>query len=216
MNLFHNAEPECGRANLELGSSTAPWIAAIGAFRNSIFEVSCSGTILSRSLVVTTAHCLDDSVGILPLYVRVGVTRSDQAGAQDRRIKEVINHPDRNKNNWYYDVALLVLEKELTFSERVSSLCLPERPSTHPGIGETILVQGWEDDKDINGLKVSEAPVTVRSRQECDIRYNSAGLAEVRAFIPKLTNSVLLCADAALDAQQGVCYGDSGGPAFYR
>ena len=228
---------ECGRVNLELGSNlfaitgddseeaTAPWSAAIGAFRNSSdgyeekFVVTCSGTILSRNLVITAAHCLDDGVVIVPEFVRVGVTRIDQARAQDRRINEVIIHPNR-KNNWYYDMALLVLEKELTFNRRVSSLCLPERAYTHPGEGVTILVQGWgEDINGRSGSQVSEASVSVRSSDECDHRYDSAGpsnIEEVRAFLPKLTNSVLICADAALDEQQGVCNGDSGGPAFYR
>ena len=228
---------DCGRANLELGSTLfaitgddseevkAPWIAAVGAFRYSEdgneekFVVTCSGTILSRTHVITAAHCFDDGVPILPEFVRVGVTRIDQTKAMDRRIKEVMNHPDWN-NNYYFDVALLVLEKELTFSKRVYSLCLPETPYTHPGDGVTILVHGWgEDINGRTGSQVSEAIVSVRSSEECDHRYELAGPSskeEVRFHMPKLTNSVLLCADAALDAQQGVCYGDSGGPAFYR
>ena len=235
--LVVSESKDCGRVNLELGSNlfaissddsleaTAPWIAAIGAFRNSEdgleekFVVTCSGTILSRTLVITAAHCLEDDV-ILPEFVRVGVTRIDQTRAQDRRIEEVMKHPDRNNKDWYYDVALLVLEKELTFSERVSSLCLPERPYTHPGEGVTIQVQGWgENINGISGSQVSEVSVSVRSSDECDHRYDSAGpssIEAVRAFLPKLTNSVLICADAALDAQQGPCDGDSGGPAFYR
>ena len=116
---------DCGRVNLELGSNlfaissddseeaTAPWIAAIGAFRESSdgleekFVVTCSGTILSRNLVITAAHCLDDGVVIHPEFVRVGVTRIDQTRSQDRRIKEVMNHPDGSNKDWYYDVALL-------------------------------------------------------------------------------------------------------------
>ena len=160
--LFERAASEledCGRVNLEFGSNlfaitgdnteeaTAPWVAAIGAFRTSSngleekFVVTCSGTILSRTLVITAAHCLDDGNVIHPEFVRVGVTRIDQTRAQDRRIKEVRIHPDFNNKDWYYDVALLVLDKELTFNARVSSLCLPKRTSTHPGEGVTILVQ---------------------------------------------------------------------------
>ena len=158
--LFVNSNiEECGRVNLELGSNlfainnddsvdaTAPWIAAIGTFRKSTygleekFVVTCSGTILSRKLVITAAHCLDNGSVIVPEFVRVGVTRIDQTRAQDRIIKEVRNHPDRNNQDWYFDVAVLILEKELTFNERVSSLCLPERTYSHPGEGVTILVQ---------------------------------------------------------------------------
>ena len=165
-------------------------------------------------------HCLENGSVILPEYVRVGVTRIDQTGAQDRRIKEVRNHPDRNNTDWYYDVALLILEKELTFNARVSSLCLPERPYTHPGDGKSIQVQGWGVDVNgRSGSQVSEASVTVRASDECDHRYEFAGpslIETVRFHMPNLTNLVMICADAPLDTQQGVCEGDSGGPAFYR
>ena len=66
--VVSNNLEECGRINLDLGSNlfaltsddtverTAPWIAAIGAFRESTeegfeqFVVSCSGTILTKVL----------------------------------------------------------------------------------------------------------------------------------------------------------------------
>ena len=222
-----NAREECGRASLATNGDdvTAPWLAAIGDFRNSSegyekFLVSCSGVILSSNMVMTAAQCFDNGVLIHPEFVRVGVTRIDQTRAQDRRIKEVKTHPDRNPPAWYFDLALIILEEKLIFNGRVSSLCLPEKPSTHPGDGVALQVQGWgEDINGIAGKQISEASVSSRSSQECDHRISLAGPSnkeEVDTFLPNLTNSVLICADAALDAQIGTCFGDSGGPAFYR
>ncbi len=144
------ASEECGKASLDPGSNqfaivgddsvdvTAPWIAAIGDFRNSSegfekFVVACSGVVLSSNMVMTAAHCFDNGVVIHPEFVRVGVTRIDQTRAQDRRIKEVKTHPDRNPPAWYFDLALIILEEKLVFNGRVSSLCLPEKPFAHPG-----------------------------------------------------------------------------------
>ena len=228
---------ECGKASLNSGPNqfaidsdvsvdvTASWVAVIGDFRNSSegfkkFVVGCSGVILSNNMVMSAAHCFDNGVVIHPEFVRVGVTRIDQTRAQDRRIKEVRIHPDRNPPAWYFDLALIILEEKLIFNGRVASLCLPESPFTHPGDGVTLLVQGWgEDINGIAGQQISEATVSSRSSQECDHRISLAGpssVEEVETFLPDLTNSVLICADATLDAQIGACSGDSGGPAFYR
>ena len=117
-------------------------------------------------------------------------------------------------------MALIFLEERLIFTERVSPLCVPDTPFKHPGNGISILVQGWGED--INGevgMQVSEATVTVRSSKECDYRFSRAGpsvIDAVRAFLPKLTDSTLICADSSLDSQAGACLGDSGGPAFIR
>ena len=234
LKLIHASE-ECGKASLDSGQFaiisddsidvTAPWIAALGDFRNSSegfkeFVVTCSGVILSSNMVMSAAHCFDNGVFIHPEFVRVGVTRIDQTRAQDRRIKVVKTHPDRNPPAWYFDLALIILEEKLMFNGRVSSLCLPERPFAHPGDGVTLLVQGWGEDINGNaGQQISEATVSSRSNQECDYRISLAGpssIDEVETFLPNLTNSVLICADATLDSQIGACSGDSGGPAFYR
>ena len=230
---------QCGRANV--ASSTllfaisdgvsdsseiiAPWLAAVGAIRNDsdgfeTFVLACSGTILTRKMILSAAHCFDDGVPIYPEIVRTGVTRTDQANPQDRRISQVLIHPARNNKDWYYDLALVIVTSDLLFNGKVASLCLPDEPSRHPGDGVTILVQGWgEDVNGVVGKQISEATVSVRSSEECDSRYSSAGpssLDEVRTFLPRLTDNILICADSTLDIQVGACQGDSGGPALIR
>ena len=154
--------------NGENSDVKAPWIAAIGLKRNETdgeinFYVECSGVILTPRIIITANHCF--SGGIMPEYVRAGVTRIDQANPQDRRIREHRTHPDHNNKDWYYDLALVFLTEELNFNGRVSSLCLPSEPSPHPGDGVGVLVQGWgEDFLGNSGKKVTETKVDIRSK----------------------------------------------------
>ena len=88
------------------------------------------------------------------------------------------------------------------------------------GLGVT--VQGWGTNNDgENGKLLTQIDVSIRSKQECNEKYNVTGgrqhQARVKAFLPDLLPDTMFCADSNLDSSRvGVCDGDSGGPAIYR
>ena len=130
------------------------------------------------------------------------------------------NHPSYTFPEYYFDVAVITLEEELTFSETISPICLPQTASEHPG-KVPITVQGWgKDSSGFVGKKVSEVNVGIRLKQECDHNFGAAGVEHgqfiannVQRVMPNLTLDILFCARANLNSQVGTCIGDSGGPA---
>ena len=137
-----NLAPDSGQFAISgdnMDDPKAPWTAAVGNFiYKDIFEVRCSGVVITRRHVITAAHCFK---GLLE-YVRVGVIFINEDGSQDRKITSYHKHPEYD-NTFNYDIMILGLNEMLTFNGKVSALCLPEAPYDHPGVGKTIIVQGW-------------------------------------------------------------------------
>ena len=94
--------------------------------------------------------------------------------------------------------------------------------STSSKVGLGITVQGWgKDNKGDYGKLLTQIDVVIRSKQECNDKYNATiGVQDqrrIKAFIPELMINSMFCADSNLDGSQvGVCDGDSGGPAISR
>ena len=114
----------------------------------------------------------------------------------------------------------MFLEEELTFSSRISPICLPQTIMTHPGAGASISVQGWGKEEESSfGKRVSQANVGIRSKAECDYKFRNAGSFNrdrVTRLMPKLTEDILFCADGNLNTEIGTYKGDSGGPAIQK
>ena len=105
-------------------------------------------------------------------------------------------------------MAVITLEEELTFSDRISPICLPQTASEHPG-KVPISVQGWGKDADGSfGKKVSEVNLGIRRRNECDHKFKNASFdhgdaigRKVQKLMPELSQNVLFCARANTNSQ---------------
>ena len=202
----------------------APWLAALGKYSSKHlggFQVICSGTIITKRILVTAAHCWPNSeLPPKPDMVRAGANRIDSRYAIDRKIKEYKFHPDYKEPKYYYEVALVILKEELRFTSRISSICLPRETLLHPGTNTHISVQGWgKEDGGTTGKLASEVSVGIRSKEECDDKFQNAGYHysnRIKSYMPQYSEDMLFCANANLDPQSGTCHGDSGGPAIQK
>ena len=92
-----------------------------------------------------------------------------------------MRHPDYDEN--YYDVALLHLESPLSLSDRVQPICLPCESQPDPAslVRHSITSQGWGTDNagEVGGA-LTQIDVTVRSKAECDYKYNNTKSVQSR------------------------------------
>ena len=131
----------------------APWLASVGKYTGGTdsvenYTVICSGSILTVRVIVTAGHCFHLK-SQLPSHVRVG--SNFLRYSEDRRIKEYKLHPKYKYPNYYYDVAVIIIEVKLKFSARISAICLPN-PSSQPA-SNSLTVQGWGKNEEGNSGK---------------------------------------------------------------
>ena len=221
---------QCGMANHKEGPNTNkpqgriidgmdveknefPWHVGIvyGTGKGKNIQIRCGGSIVSSKTIVTAAHCfLNDLWSVV-----VGDhDRYNPDGEQYFEKCADYKHPKyrQGKRNslydpYYYDYAILILCKPLTWSRSVSPICLP----TVSGAGtkyenKEFITTGWgTTDKDSkpnnNPAILKKVKITTMSNAECrSPKYH---------YAPYEIDKTSLC---AVNPNKGVCYGDSGGP----
>ncbi|CAJ0961387.1 unnamed protein product [Ranitomeya imitator] len=95
-------------------------------FKRPGSQETCKGTVVSRSFILTAAHCfhLDEELH----------TVSVKVGGKVYKAKELHRHSDYNpigktdkgvEKSYDYDMALIELDKQLEFSSKIRPICLP-------------------------------------------------------------------------------------------
>ncbi|XP_062903971.1 complement C2-like [Mobula hypostoma] len=224
-----------------------PWhvnieIPQIYAQDNTPHSATCSGSIVAPKWILTAAHCfikIESLDSIQKIQVVVGEN-------QLTKVKDLHIHPqfsiaakvDMNISQFYdYDIALIELEKPLTYSKVVRSICLPCTPETtralrkpHPKTKcidhERLLLP---TDQQVHASFVkrnrattreeTEGHVTVKTiegpRLACERKaLESPEYRHVKDVREVVTDRFLCTGGNDPNQEDNTCYGDSGGSLF--
>lgn len=152
----------------------------------------CTGTLIAETWVITAAHCAELEQAPAPedVHVRVGSV-DNMTGGGEARVTKIV-HPGFSEEPPARDIALVKLDRPVY--QQPATLA-----SNEPEPGSPVTALGWgKTTRDASApmpRRLRELSTTVRPKQDCA----SAGLRE-------------MCVDSPHG--QGVCFGDSGGPAL--
>jgi secreted trypsin-like serine protease len=176
-----------------------PWQVGLLFYGSS--TPSCGGSLISSTTVLTAAHCTDGSYAS-DLMVLVGEHNTTMPDGEYKiGVRKIIQHPDYNGATTDNDYSMLILKKDVRWSESAKPVCLPRKsPPSYENIKST--VTGWGTLNYGGELSdtLQEVEVTTMTNSAC-----SSGTLYDPSWI---TDNMICAADDGKDA----CQGDSGGP----
>jgi len=170
-----------------------PW--AVGIVKNNKNDTDCSGTLISKKHVITSAHCKAVTHAV------VGDNNENINDGEERmKVINEIPYP-----GWVYgdkeDLKILELEKEVT-NKFAKPALLPkenERFDEYIVSGFGLIAPG-NDSSFLRTVQLSDIGSNASCYEVCDL--------SVCEFSPDMH----ICGENLVDSSLGPCNGDSGGP----
>lgn len=101
----------------------------------------CGGCLLSKNIVVTAAHCLDESTSTQVIMGAHRIFTFEPTQVRKTVVRDnYIVHPDYDPRMLYNDVALLKLNTDVTFNEFIQPIQLPKNELLDKKFSEEIAV----------------------------------------------------------------------------
>lgn len=93
----------------------------------SVENWSCGAAIINQRLLLTAAHCLENC--LQSSFIGVGVGSEHKKQGLTYKASSFVTHPNYNPVLVHNDIALVHLEKPLTFSKNVKRVALVKNPA---------------------------------------------------------------------------------------
>uniref|UniRef100_A0A182PE86 ethanolamine-phosphate cytidylyltransferase n=1 Tax=Anopheles epiroticus TaxID=199890 RepID=A0A182PE86_9DIPT len=206
------------------GLGAYPFVARIG-FKNTktgTFIFPCSGSIIARQIVLTSAHCaLAKAESHRLSSVRVGDydTRTDpdcgSTGfcapvAINHAVSQIIVHPDYIEGQFHHDIALLILRTPINYTVAAQPICLHARKQDLT-VGRRVQIIGWGklSTSATKSPELQSLEVPLTSWDKCVRAYASTGALQS----PQSIDGEWMCAGGE---GRDACHGFGGAPLIIR
>ncbi|XP_011874753.1 PREDICTED: uncharacterized protein LOC105565840 [Vollenhovia emeryi] len=198
--------------------SEFPWMALLEYQKPNGRTTACGGVLINKRYVLTAAHCIkgkDLPTNWRLTSVRLGEYNTDTeqdcvpngdntelciddpvtVGVEEQFAHEEYRPLSRDQR---YDIALLRLSRDVTFTTYIKPICLPSNPS----LSGKLFVAGWgkTENRSASNIKL-KLGLPLADKSQCDQTYTNAGVQ---------LGFGQLCAGGQKGKDS--CRGDSGGP----
>lgn len=159
----------------------------------------CGGTLISSNTVLTAAHCKQDVSQFRVVVGEHDVTQRD--GEQRVTPSQWISHPQYNSNSQDNDFAIIRLSEDVTFSDTVMPVCMPDTGKNYDNVPATVTGWGTRSSGGSQPNVLYEVDVDTQSNAQCT--------SSATAYSSRDITSNMICAS---NPGKDSCQGDSGGP----